>query len=176
MRRVLGGLALLVAAFGADVAQAGGVHWYVKGQFDDGASLSGWFDINQYGFLGTSHLKTTDGTAFTGMTYTTPGVSANNTATSISYFPNAYVDGMELDFAGDLNIAAATNPLLTSSYECRGNYCSPTTSNFRHIVSGYASINPIPTPEPASWLLTILGFGLTGAMMRGRRAPRAAIA
>jgi hypothetical protein len=162
--------ALIAAALLTGSAAQADVHWYITGQFDDGATLSGWFDINQYGFIASSDLTTSDGSAFAGAHYVTPGTSTSNTATSLSYFPNLYVDGMTLNFAGDLNVGAPTNALLTTSYECRTNYCAQNSSVFRYITSGYASITPIPAvPEPASWGLMIVGFGLAGTAMRRTR-------
>jgi hypothetical protein len=74
--------------------------------FDDGATLSGWFDINQYGFIANSDLTASDGSTFAGAHYVTPGTSTSNTATSLSYFPNLYVDGMTLNFAGGRSLRA----------------------------------------------------------------------
>jgi hypothetical protein len=168
---------LIAASLLAGSAAQADVHWYVTGHFDDGAALSGWFDINQYGFIANSDVTTSDGSAFVGAHYATPGISTSNTATSLSYFPNLYVDGMTLNFAGDLNVGAPTNALLTTSYECRTNYCAQNSSVFRYIVSGYASVNPISdVPEPASWAMMIAGFGLAGAAMRRTRRASSAIA
>jgi hypothetical protein len=164
MRKLFGVALIAATALISSAAQAD-VHWYVSGTFDDGATITGTFDINQYGYIANPDL-TTDTGIFTGMNYTPATVSTNNTTTSLTFDFNAYMDEMQLYFASDLNVGTATNALLTTSKECRGNYCG-SGGLTRHIVSGFASINPIPSvPEPATWGLMIVGFGLTGAAMR----------
>jgi hypothetical protein len=169
MLKLFRSMMIVTSLLAASAARAD-VHWYVTGLFDDGATLSGWFDINQYGFIANSDLTTGNGSTFAGAHYVTPGTSTSNTSTSLSYFPNLYIDGMTLNFASDLNVAAPTNALLATSYECRTHYCAQDSSIFRYIVSGYASLTPVPAvPEPASWMMAIVGFGLAGAAMRRAR-------
>lgn len=65
---------------------------------------------------------------------------------------------MQLYFASDLNVGVANNALLTTSKECRDNYCGSGGAT-RYLTSGFASIDPISNvPELASWALMIAGF------------------
>ncbi|WP_404711152.1 PEPxxWA-CTERM sorting domain-containing protein [Sphingomonas sp. MMS24-J13] len=158
-------VALIAATALVSTAARADVHWYVSGTFDDGATITGTFDINQYGYIANPNLTTADG-IFTGMNYTPATTSTGNTATSLTFDFNAYRDEMQLYFASDLNVGTVSNALLTTSKECRGNYCG-SGGLTRHIISGFASINPISgIPEPTTWVLMIAGFGLTGAAMR----------
>ena len=60
--------ALMAAA--APSAASADVHWTVNGTFDDGGSLSGFFDINVYGFLSDFDLTTTAVGTYPGFEYT----------------------------------------------------------------------------------------------------------
>ncbi|MBS0334781.1 MAG: PEPxxWA-CTERM sorting domain-containing protein, partial [Proteobacteria bacterium] len=44
----------------------------------------------------------------------------------------------------------------------------------RYLAEGFASAPGGAAPEPATWALTIAGFGLAGAALRRRRAVAAA--
>lgn len=58
-------VALIVATALISSAARADVHWYVSGTFSDGATITGTFDINQYGFVANTDLTTSDG-LFTG--------------------------------------------------------------------------------------------------------------
>jgi hypothetical protein len=168
-------VALIAATAMISTAAQADVHWYVSGTFDDGATITGTFDINQYGFIANPDLTTSDG-LFTGMAYTSASVSTNNTTTSLTFDYNSYKNEMQLYFTGDLNVGTAYNAMLISSKECRNNYCG-SGGDTRLLTSGFASINPISNvPEPASWALMIAGFGLTGAATRRARIRKVSFA
>jgi len=123
MHRTL--VAAALAALMTTAAQAD-VRWYVTGTFSDGGTVNGWFDINSSGFLGDASLATTAGSTMGSYLFFSPGQPKNNGALFVEFYnmaPNAYQDGIVLQFASDLTVGVALNPLLPapSSYECRGN-------------------------------------------------------
>jgi len=162
-------MAVLLAATAGSAAQAD-VRWFVTGTFDDGASLSGWFDINQYGFLSGAKFWTGTGSTFTGKVYASPGMPANNDDVFVGIYPDAYEHGLELRFTTDLNVGVTSNALLTTSLECRNDFCTPGRSLYRYVTSGYATTEALfAVPEPESWALLIGGFALAGGTLRARR-------
>jgi hypothetical protein len=66
---------------------------------------------------------------------------------------------------GSLNIIGFANP--------QGGFITPDNNPLPPVPPGGGG-DPPAVPEPASWALFIAGFGLTGAMLRRRRALAAA--
>ena len=107
----------------------------------------------------------------------TTGVNGNNLAGDID-FSGGDLNGSDLDFTGDLPLGgsvvefgalgatainAAPNALtLAGTAWTNGSY------------SGTLSFAKVAVPEPAAWMMMLLGFGLVGGMLRSRRqsAPR----
>ncbi|MBS0359785.1 MAG: PEPxxWA-CTERM sorting domain-containing protein [Proteobacteria bacterium] len=163
--------AALAIGLGVAAPASADIYWLVSGLFDDGGTLSGFFDINVYGYLQNYDLVTTAGSTVTpGYEYTP----------SDSYFSNGtfYVDAqpgyrqdLHLDFLLPINVKVAVNPIVGGSpgpsYECVGSYSCYDLGGgtTRFLASGFAA-----APEPAAWALMIGGFGLAGAMLRRRRA------
>ncbi len=156
-------LAASACVFATSAAVAD-THWVVNGTFDDGTTLSGYFDLNVYGFPGPSKLTTQTGPALAANVYTT-GASISPSGLTIEFQPT-YQEILELNFANSLFVAAPTDPLLTTSYECQGSYgCAYLTGGAtRFIAAGAAS-----APEPAAWALMLLGVAGLGATIRRRR-------
>jgi hypothetical protein len=160
--------ALMAAA--APSAASADVHWTVNGTFDDGGSLSGFFDINVYGYLSDFDLTTTAGGTDPGFEYTPETSYFSNGSFFVDAQPGYQAD-LHLAFLGDLSHAVLNNPIDGGvggpSYECVGSFSCylPAYGATRYLTGGAASV-----PEPAGWALMILGFGGVGAALRGRRS------
>jgi hypothetical protein len=154
-------------------------------QFSDGASASGTFSIDQYGFLDGFDITTTTGSALTGYTYT-PVINAliSDGDTVITFnrdLPNAYDGFLQLVFANPITVPG-TDPLVTCdpstpgscnsnvSFECDGyeqadNSC---LADVRYVVSGFAQ-DPVPEPGSVALLLTsLIGFGIARSRLGSR--------
>jgi hypothetical protein len=174
--------AALTAAMAPSAAHAD-VTWNVTGTFDDNGTVSGFFNINVYGYLDGYDLKTTNGSP-------QGPVTAFDYTPADSYFSNGtfYVDAqpgyeadLHLEFTDDLSVPLAYNPIKGGeggpSYECQGSFSCyvPEYGATRYIADGYASAGAVP--EPAVWAGLVIGFGLTGgAMRRARRLGQGAAA
>jgi hypothetical protein len=139
-------------------------HWVVNGVFDDGTTLSGYFNLNILNYLGAFKLTTQTGTVLSANVYTSGGMTSPGSLT-LDFEPT-YQEELHLSFADTLDTSAPTNALLATSYECQESYnCYlPTGGIRRYIVSGSAS-----APEPAAWSLMLVGVAGLGATMRRRR-------
>jgi hypothetical protein len=155
--------ALAAASIFATSAAVADVHWVVAGTFDDGTTLSGYFNIDTYGYLGTYDLTTRAGPVLAASIYendsTAQGVS------SVDFQPT-YTQDLHLDFANPIGVAAPSDPLLITSYECVNSYgCAGASGgDRRYLVSGFAS-----APEPAAWALMLVGVAGLGLSLRARR-------
>jgi hypothetical protein len=165
---------LAVAAFVAlsiPAAASADVTWVVKGTFNDGGSLSGSFNINQYGYLDGYDL-TTSGGSMPGIGYT-PANSYYSNGNFVFDAQPGYQGDLHLEFLKDLSIAAANNPILSGnpgpSYECQDSYsCYDLQGGTtRFIAEGYASAGAVP--EPGAWALMFVGFLGLGAIVRTSR-------
>jgi hypothetical protein len=172
------GCAVALIAAAPSIANAD-VHWVVNGAFDDGGSVSGFFDINVYGFLNGFDLTTTDGSTEDGFEYTPLNSYYSNGTFYVDAQPQYQAD-LHLAFLNDLGVPSANNPLLGGSpgpsWECQGSFSCyiPEQGDIRYVSQGYATAL---VPEPASWALMLAGFAGLGAGLRlARRRARAALA
>jgi len=147
------------------------VVWDVSATFSDGATLTGTFTINQYGYLQSADLVTTGMGAFSGYTYTLAD-SYISTGTNYIDFEPGYTSDLHLQFAGNLTDPVADNSIiLASSYECFGSYsCYDAGGGTIRYLVGTPSAEEVP--EPAIWTMLLLGFLSLGAMLRLSRPAR----
>ena len=183
--------AALLAGASASPAHAD-IQWLVTGTFNDGGTLSGYFDINVYGYLSSYDLTTTAGGQEAGFEYTKADSYWSNGSLFVDLEPG-YKNDLHLDFTDVLTTAVADNPIIGGvhgpSYECVNSWSCyvPQGGVTRYLTSGYASVagtgggdthnlafHDRAVPEPATWALLIAGLGMTGAAMRRRRAATAA--
>ena len=158
----------------------------VTGQFYDGASLTGVFSLNQYGYansifsftVGAGHSL--NGTPIPGYTFSSTG------GATLGDFgaPNSYEiltqtgttnDQLYITFQNALNIPGNdpfviyTDTLTSSpslSGQCDGFSC--TISDERLLASGYAYVDP-PASVPEPLTLSIFGAGLASVAAIRRR-------
>ncbi len=170
MLAMAGCAAALFTAAAPSVASAD-VTWTVTGNFDDGGTLSGFFNINVYGFLAGYDLKTTAGSTDAAFDYNPSNSYYSNGTFYVDAQP-LYQSDLHLQFTDDLGVAVANNPILGGhngpSWECQGSYnCYlPTTGAIRYLTTGYASG---AVPEPAVWAMLLVGFGGIGGVLRMAR-------
>jgi hypothetical protein len=169
-----GGLALafIAAVSGAKAdAVTYPITWNVSGTLDDGGILSGFFQINQYGYTNGTNwsLLTTTGTLLDGYSYS-PGINASNpNVFTVKFTPNDHVYEvlLQLTFVNSL-LLPSVNPMIVGnlgpSFECLGWTC-PNGGATRYFTSGVASAVPVPAALP----LFAGGLGLLGWMARRRR-------
>jgi hypothetical protein len=172
--------AVLAAALAPTIASAD-VLWTVNGTFDDQGTLTGTFEVDQYGYLVDAALTTS---AWTVGDITRPAFTytLNNSfiATGV-YLGDYYVDfqpGYEADlhvqFTDPLKTPEANNLIIGGeqgpSYECQDSFsCFVPAGGPTRYLDGFASSSGTAVPEPAAWALMIVGFGMAGGMMRARR-------
>ncbi len=174
----IAGCALALIAVAPSVASAD-VVWTVTGAFDDGGTLSGFFDTNVYGYLSGFNLQTTTGTSDVAFDYNASDSYYSNGTFYVDAQPG-YQSDLHLQFANSLSVASANNTIQGGhagpSWECQGSYgCYlPSGGSIRYLTSGYASTGAVP--EPAAWTMMIVGFGGIGAVLRRRRIASAALA
>ncbi len=193
-------LALLVAA----PAQAGqDIHWDVTGTFDDGSTLSGSFDVDQFLVMADWNLTTTASSSFDGFNYfrtpspdSTANSSSDNTERSITTHIGGSTAFLRLAFVDSLFKLGNHNKIdisgtFPASFECEDSFscfANDGREHTRHLISGFAVASGTSVvgegggggaggvPEPAAWALMLVGFGGIGAALRGasrRMAPAA---
>jgi len=139
--------------------------------FDDGGSATGRFTINsKSGRVTGFDMTTTAGSAFGGLHYTSAGdgvlydIAGPNSfafvAGSSGYINLVFVDPVKTVGVDALAFGDYT------SYEC--NNCSL----LRQVTGGFATV--VAVPEPATWGLLVVGFGLVGIAARRRDSAVAA--
>lgn len=149
--------------------------WTLSGvTFDDGGTAFGTFSTDSTtGGLITYSIDTTAGSTLGAFHYdaTSSIFLGNNIVTSNSflvanssvtrYITFAFADPLT---TGGINLFKIGGP--PNSYEC--NNCDP----LRAVTAGFATTSIVP--EPASWALFVVGFGLVGVTARRRTASIAA--
>ncbi len=168
MKRLIAAAALLSAA-SASAAN----HWVVNASFDDGATLTGYFNLSQYGFLTDYSLHSTAAGSFAAFAYSNPPAAVTGSSGSfgpgsfIQFYSNGYGD-QHLTLITSAPLTAGAALLLTTSFEDIGydaaNGVATSSGPVRYIAPG----SVLSVPEPASWTMLIIGFGLTGAICRRR--------
>lgn len=107
----------------------------------------------------------------------TTGVSGDNVAGDID-FTAGDLNGSLLSFTGDIPVGSTVVEFGALGATAIG--AAPNVMNIagkawtNGAYSGTLNFAKIAVPEPATWLMMILGFGLVGGMLRSRRqsAPR----
>jgi hypothetical protein len=136
--------------------------------FADGATASGDFSLNQYGYLDTVGIATTSSATFSSNTYTT-GQTTGPTQDSLFYFSGSSDYSLALDFAtavsfgSDALVAGSdSGSTLSGSYE----YCTEPSvcgsGTYRLITDGSVYVT-----EPAT--LGVLALGVTALAATRRR-------
>jgi PEP-CTERM motif len=160
---VLSFLSLSAMASTANAA----VIWDVSGTFSDGTTLTGSFTTNVYGYVETWDLFTQAKGAFASVEYD-PSTSYVSSGFQFVDFQPGYFGDLHLDFADNLTDPSPNNPILdASSFECQGSYSCfiPEGGNIRDLTGGVSDFASA-VPEPATWTILILGFGMIGAALR----------
>ena len=136
----------------------------VDATFTDGTTITGSFNLNVSGYLGSFNLITQTHNTFSGYDYTLEGAISPNSppAIDLNFFDGVYSRELHLAFEHPLTQSITYDAIDASqSYEYIG-YSLPTiktTSNFREVASGYAVV-----PEPETYLM--FGIGLVGLASR----------
>lgn len=172
--RKIGAFAVLAAAVGLlgfQTSAKADVVWTVNGTFDDGATLTGTFTTNVYGFLlGDYSLTTTAKGPFTAFTYNSSDSYFSNGTFYVDFQPG-YQQDLHLEFSDSLSVPNLNNPIVGNgaSFECQGSFSCfiPAGGEVRYIDSGFASA----VPEPATWAMMLMGF-LGLGFMAYRRSNR----
>jgi hypothetical protein len=145
------------------------IAWTVNGAFNDGSTVTGYFDIDVYGYLDGYNLQTTTGD-LPGFDYTPADSYYSNGTFFIDAQPQ-YQNDLHLEFADSLSVPTADNPIIggstDASWECQGSFSCylPADGATRFIAEGFASA----APEAPTWMMMLIGFGGIGAAMRRAR-------
>jgi len=164
---------LACGVVGATAASA--TKWIVNGTFSDGATLTGFFEFNQYGYISDYDLKTSAAGAFAGFEFKSgAGYIAGSVSpdkTIIPFFGATY-NGPQLTLVSALPLTTGLvgNSLTGASYECQNSFNCPSGGDVRFLNVAATAI--APTPEPATWAMMLMGFGLAGYGLRRRATIR----
>jgi hypothetical protein len=182
MKLILATLALGIAALGLTPARADTIISLENVTFDDGATASGTFAINIYGYLDWVNIATTPGTSqgsqpMAGYTYTS-GLLLGSTQDAVFAF-NSIADAMSLVLAVNVPLvpaytgadalvtgSASGTPFTGSSETCQENASAcdgPGYQDGRLVTGG-----DLYVPEPATLGLLAIGALLTTATARRR--------
>ena len=152
---VTAGVALAIGV-GAGSAHAVTHVTVTNGVFDDGGTFSGWFDFGGPFTVTGWDLVTTAGATLPGDEYKSGGAGQ---AYDLTFFP-------AIDFTHDTG-GAAPNDLSLLPYGPGALAAFESSDAGTRIGLGDYQISG--APEPGVWIMSILGFGLTGAALRRRK-------
>jgi hypothetical protein len=156
---------LLLTAFAvANTAQAAATidDTLVNATFTDGASITGSFSLNAYGYLSAVDITTVSFGSFSGYDYTLGGIQPNSPPADGINLTNAnYSRTLHLVFEQPLNQSGNDLINASASWECIGYSCSASAVGDRFVASGYAT--PVPEPETMALFATGL-LGIAGRL------------
>ena len=159
------------AALTASTASAD-IHWIVNATFTDGGTLTGYFDINQDGYLGEFNLQTSANSPFGGFDFTPGGDNISGTSgpglSEVSFLGPTYDGDQLVLFSTSPFDSSGPNSLTTLSFECQNSYSCPDGGEDGYAVRYLGAESPLSTgtPEPATWMLVLAGFAGLGAALR----------
>lgn len=180
MTRVLGAAALAMAA--AAPALASPLVWTLTDvHFDDDTTATGTFTYDaDTGLISDWSITISGGSVLPGFTYTKDGTQDAEVFPSgagpfevLSFSDNSdpllITRYMTLGTVSPLSDSGGIVALVAdgSSVDCDD--CAPYHTVDRGSV---VALGDSPTPEPATWALTMLGFGAIGSTLRRRRPAR----
>ena len=157
------GAALSISAHGATIQSS--MPFYLSGSFTDGATLGGTVDINTIigSINGEDITVSTLATPFT----TAPAQSAGLNNDYQAVFDNGAGATLTLYFDTPSLIGYTGGPLCSEAVAC-GNDVSGYSILLPDPPLSSGSASSSPAPEPASWMLSLAGFGIA-ALWRVRR-------
>ncbi len=168
----------VIALMGAPAVSHADIRYDVTGTFDDGATVSGYFNINVYGYLDGFDLMTTDG-SITGYDYMPSTTYLDGGATDLTFNradPYAYQGALQLGFSGPLAgyglqalVTGEGGPSWETSWYVSAQDVPP--EPVRYLVSGAV----IGVPELSTWAMMLAGFVGLG-LAAHRRARKGAVA
>lgn len=169
------GAALALVLGAASAAQATLITWTLKDvAFDDGGTAAGFFEYNPMAqTLGNFNIGVSGGdtSLFPSFTYTPTSAPLPAWDGAGLFFLFGTPEGRQIRFgvAAPLPATGGTVALdLTNMFASECYNCAP----FRSFTGG--SLVGGAVPEPESWAMLIIGFGLTGALLRRRQVVQAA--
>jgi hypothetical protein len=156
------GVAALALAFGAGAQASNVVHVDVSGTFNDGGTVSGWYNFNTATQTSAKwDVVTTAGSALPGDTYKNGGIANLSivNATQVDFFRYHSLN----DFDGIVFVSNHLQPQVAAEahFPCFED-CTYDAIRFG-LVSYSATV-----PEPGVWALMIVGLGLVGSALRRR--------
>jgi hypothetical protein len=163
---VAGALAIAAIAASASGSQADVKYAIEDAVFDDGTPLTGYFVLNQYGYLESWDLISVAGT-LSGYEYTPGSTDLSGGCAGICaiFGQNvvAYLGALQLTFADPFPFTGASpgaNPLITGEGGPSWENYSYTLGGepIRYLDSGFV----ISVPEPSTWTMMLLGFAGLG--------------
>jgi len=171
----------LSAVLCASAADATVFTYSVSGTFADGTTMSGRFSFNdqiydsirQFSAVSIRLNRATPVTLTATTGFTAPALGGTNTAGQVTFAgPNG--TRLMLGLIGNYSRAPSLTAITSPSFNSGGVYYTAysVAGVSSHLVSGSVTqVSPAvpPVPEPITWGLMLLGFGMVGAGLRSRR-------
>jgi hypothetical protein len=174
--KFVAGLAMVAACLLGRASDArADVVYNVSGVFNDNTSLTGYFTINQYGYIGTFDFTTASGT-LSAYTYTPSTSNKSGCGADCIFFgrPN-YFGGLALTFENPILTVAAGASFVPDSILVGSPGPSWENLNWGSAqapVRFLVSETVTAVPEPSTWAMMILGFLGVGALAyRNKKVP-----